>query len=219
MLHQKKNSGHCTKFCKILSTHNFLVICLWCRTVRWSRSLEWVHILPGKEQIANCWRLIMSGGREGGREVGREKSVSRACAQWRRLTKICNRSMCTMTKSDKNCNFWFFLISSILCQGVRGKVKQICMLACTKWKNDCYFLHCIENQSLREKSWLTKNDLPGACDMRSMTLKLSRSPPIAMTNAKSGLLLTQWIPFILGSLETIRDGLLSWNEQWKETNS
>ncbi len=28
-------SGHCTKFCQILSTHDFLVICLWCRTARW----------------------------------------------------------------------------------------------------------------------------------------------------------------------------------------
>ncbi len=28
----RKKSGHCTKFCQILSTHDFLVICLRCRT-------------------------------------------------------------------------------------------------------------------------------------------------------------------------------------------
>ncbi len=29
---EQKKSGHCTKFCQILSTHDFLVICLRCRT-------------------------------------------------------------------------------------------------------------------------------------------------------------------------------------------
>ncbi len=31
----KKISGHRTKFCQILSTHDFLVICLRCRTDKW----------------------------------------------------------------------------------------------------------------------------------------------------------------------------------------
>ncbi len=36
----QKKSGHCTKFCQILSTHNFLVICLWCRTVHKMQKLH-----------------------------------------------------------------------------------------------------------------------------------------------------------------------------------